>query len=395
MISFNTPKELFDFIRTIDVSNLPELKSLMSNYPIQKLNIDELLLKLKNKSQDLLLIDTRSEKEFEESAIPFSVNFPVLTNTERHNVGLVYKNYSQTSALWLAMQYADPKKEDLKKFLENNGASEKEIIVNCWRGGGRSAYLSKMISDIGYKVSILSGGYKAYRMKVNNFFSWKTFPGELLELSGLTGCGKSELLQSVAYELPVIDLEYAAKHFSSLLGHIPYQITNHSPVKNQTAFENNIFSQIYFNSKTHDNKQNYFIESESRRIGYFEMPKIIFDKLKGAKTIRIICSLENRVKRIVRDYFGEDLRGIEPMIKVLSDKQAFFKQQLSSKKFDDLLIMLENKKVYEFSETMITDYYDLKYTDKGKTPVAEIHLNDIEAAKKELKDIYFKYSNIF
>jgi tRNA 2-selenouridine synthase len=394
-----TAKELFDFIRTIDVSEQPDLKTILQNYSRDKLSIEEILETLKGVSKEVLLVDARSEKEFEESAIPFGINFPVLKNSERHNVGLVYKKYSQVSALWLAMQYADPKKENLKKFLEDNKASEKNIIIYCWRGGGRSSYLSKMINDLGYKTSTLIGGYKSYRNEVNNFYSQESFPFELLELSGLTGCGKSELLQSVSDELPVIDLEFAAKHFSSLLGHIPYKIRNFAPVKTQTSFENNIFAQIYFNQKspntpdTPDTQHTYIIESESRRIGFLEMPKIIYDKLQKAKTIKIICSVENRVKRIVRDYFGDDLRGIEPMLKIMKDKEKFFKQQLSTKVFLELISLLENGKVDEFSEIMIVNYYDRKYIDKGKIPVAEINLKNIETGKEQLKEIFKKINS--
>lgn len=385
------PKELFDFIRTIDVSNLPELKTIFKNYSWNKLSIEEVLIILKQHSENVLLIDARSEKEFDESSIPFGKNFPVLNNSERHNVGLVYKKYSQVSAQWLAMQYADPKSDKLKKFLEENKAAEKNIIIYCWRGGGRSSYLSKMICDLRYKTSTLICGYKSYRNEVNNFYSQESFPFELLELSGLTGCGKSELLQSVSQEIPVIDLEFAAKHFSSLLGHIPYKIRNFAPVTTQTAFENNIYSQIHFNKSSQyisNSKLTYLIESESRRIGFLEMPKIIYNKLQSAKTIKINCTVENRVKRIVRDYFGDDLRGIEPMIKIMNEKEKFFKQQLSSKVFQDLITLLENGNVEKFSEIMIVDYYDRKYIDKGKIPVAEINLDDIDKGKEQLKEIY-------
>ncbi|MCY7363630.1 MAG: tRNA 2-selenouridine(34) synthase MnmH [Ignavibacteria bacterium] len=383
-------KELFDYIRTINTDNLPDLKTIFSNYNWNRLNADEVLSELKMNSDEILLIDARSENEFNESALPFAINFPVLNNSERHNVGLVYKKYSHKSALWLAMSYADPKNNRLKNFLEENNASQKILFVYCWRGGGRSSYLSKMISDLGHNPSVLFGGYKSYRELTRNYFKQNNSGFNLIELSGLTGCGKSELLQNVSNELPVIDLEFAARHFSSLLGHIPYQIQNFPPVSNQTAFENNIFSQIYFNSKkvSADKPETFIIESESRRIGPLEMPEIIYTKLKEAKSVKIICSLENRIKRIIRDYFGDDLRGIEPMIITLTDKQKFFRQQLSNEVFNNLISLLENKKVYEFSEIMIVDYYDKKYIDKGKIPVAEISTDNIEIAKQELIQIY-------
>ncbi|MDQ3021607.1 MAG: tRNA 2-selenouridine(34) synthase MnmH [Bacteroidota bacterium] len=391
MIIDNNPKELFEFIRTVDTKNTSSLKSILSSYEIEKISIEHLLDSLKN-NNNILLLDARSEKEFEESAIPFSYNFPVLTNFERHNVGLIYKKYSQSSALWLAMQYADPKSESLKEFLSNDNAAGKTIYVYCWRGGGRSSYLSKLISDLGYKSSVLTGGHKSFRKKVNDLFSQKIFPYDVIELSGLTGCGKTELLKSVSHDLSVIDLEEAARHYSSLLGHIPYEIKNYKPVQSQTAFENNIYSQIYFNSQinqlTELINQPYLIESESKKVGRFDVPGNLYKKMESAPAIQIIGSMENRIKRIIRDYFGDDLRGIILMKRIMLEKSYFFKQQLSNSVFNELINFLDSGKVYEFTEIMITEYYDKKYKDKGKKPVTVISTDDINKAKDELIFIY-------
>jgi len=399
MIPDRNAAELFDYIRNIDIKGIPSLKSILNSYDIIQIPVEEVLFNLKENKKSFLLIDARSEKEFGETSLPCSENFPVLNNNERHNTGLIYKKYSQTSALWLAMQYADPKSESLKFFLEENKASDKKIIVYCWRGGGRSGYLSKMISDLGYKPSVISGGYKSYRKLVNDFFSEKPFPYELLELSGLTGSGKTELLKSVSGTLPVIDLENAARHFSSLLGQIPYDINNVVPVKNQTAFENNLYRDIHLNSTLFINTINtintinsinstFLIESESKKVGNFEIPGSLYDKLTVSPTVRIVSSMECRVKRIVRDYFGDDQRGIAFMKKKLTDKESFFKQQLSNNLYNDLIIMLDKERVSEFTEIMIRDYYDKRYKDKGKKPVAVISTDDMITAKEEIKDIY-------
>lgn len=397
MIKDNSTKELFEYIRTVDVKELPPLKEILSTYSQEKISIEQLFESLKISGKNSLLIDARSEKEFEESSLPSSLNFPVLNTSERHNVGLIYKKFSQTSALWLAMQYADPKREALQKFLSENNADKKNIYVYCWRGGGRSGYLSKMISGLGYKVVTLTGGQKSFRKTVNDFFSKKIFPYELLELSGLTGSGKTELLQTISDKLPVIDLEFSAKHYSSLLGHIPYEIKNYKPVQNQAAFENDIYSQIYFGLKgltdlkdsTHSKHSAlYLIESESKHVGRFQIPKMLYDKLQTAPTVRIISSLDNRVNRIVRDYFGDKQEGIEPMKKVMTEKGKFFKQQLSNKVYEELMSLLDQNRVEEFSEIMMTEYYDKKYKDKGKKPIAVITTDDLEKAKQELIEIF-------
>lgn len=386
-MKFNTSKELFDFIRKADTSDFPSLKKILENYNTLKVSVDDILETIKTNRDKVLMIDARSEKEYEESSLPCSVNFPVLSNEERHNTGLVYKKYTQTSAVWLAVQYADPKEGQLRSFLKSNNASGKEIFVYCWRGGGRSAYLSKMITDAGYIPKILTGGYKSYRRRVNDFFSQDFFPYDLLELSGMTGCGKTELLKLLSENLPVIDLEDAAKHYSSLLGHIPYEIINTKPVKNQSAFENNIFSQIFLNKFINDNGT-FLIESESKRVGKFEIPRILYERLKTAPTIRIVSSMDSRVKRIVNDYFGTDLRGIEPMIKILTESRNFFKQQLSTDLYQELILLLEKERVNEFTEIMMKEYYDKKYKVKEKDILAEVSSDDHVNAVREISDIY-------
>lgn len=397
MIKDSNSSELYDYVRSADIKNFPSLKSILGSYDIKKIPATDIPDILKKNIDNILLIDARSEKEFEETSLPCSKNFPVLNNKERHNTGLIYKNYSQTSALWLAMQYADPKSESLKIFLEENNAADKNIYVYCWRGGGRSGYLSKMISDLGFKPVVLTGGYKSYRKKVNDFFSLIPFPYDLIELSGLTGSGKTELLKIVSDTLPVIDLEEAARHYSSLLGQIPYDLKNAAPVRNQTAFENNLFANIYLTSvKVSDltkpsDSSTYLIESESRKVGNFEIPMPLFGKMMISPTIRIISSMECRVKRIVRDYFGEDLRGIKLMEKKLTEKESFFKQQLSSSIYNELLNLLDKERVSEFTEIMIKDYYDKRYKDKGKKPIAVISTDDIYSAKNELTEIYKRF----
>ncbi len=133
----------------------------------------------------------------------------------------------------------------------------------------------------------------------------------------------------------------------------------------------------------------YVIESESKKIGNFEIPKILYEKLSAAPTIKIISTLENRVRRIVKDYFGDDLRGLEPMKRIMKEKEKFFKQQLRNKIYSELILLLDSGKVYEFTEIMIVEYYDKKYKDKLKTPLTEIHTDNIEGAKDKMKKVYY------
>ena len=53
------------------------------------------------------ILDVRSEGEFAESHVPGFTNIPILDNSERHQVGLTYKNEGNEAAVKLG--YALPR----------------------------------------------------------------------------------------------------------------------------------------------------------------------------------------------------------------------------------------------------------------------------------------------
>jgi tRNA 2-selenouridine synthase len=74
--------------------------------------------------------------------------------------------------------------------------------------------------DLGYDVTHLKGGYKAYRNEILNTLSRLK---NIRILSGYTGSGKTEILQSLTdLGEQVIDLEALAHHRGSV--HLDSQI---------------------------------------------------------------------------------------------------------------------------------------------------------------------------
>jgi tRNA 2-selenouridine synthase len=385
---FDSAKELFDYVRQYDLKSIKNLKELFIDYQFDFIDINDLQNLLY--SENYLLVDARSEKEFEETSIPTAKSFPVLNNTERHNVGIVYKNYSDLAAVELATEYAFPKIESLKQFLQNNNAENKQIFVYCWRGGGRSKYLSKMILDLGYMPMTLSKGIKSYRNIVNSFFQLNSFPVGLLELNGLTGCGKTDLINAVSDRTPVLNLEKSARHFSSLFGYVPYKIRGQMQVKNQSVFENNIYGEYIYNQNCYPGQNTYIIESESRKVGDFFIPIALYKAIEGAKCINIEASIESRVKRLTNDYFING-QGFEEMIRIFKDKEMFFRRELSNVHYNSCLEALLAGNPEQFITIMLTEYYDLKYKDKGKSPIATVNSDNLETATEEIISIYRKF----
>jgi len=378
-LEFINDKELFNYLLNNDNTPPVSLKNIFDSCDFKFVELSESINQLFS-GEKILLIDARSEKEFDEDPIPGALNFPVLTNTERHYTGLAYTKFSRSSAVKLAINYAEPKKESLLNFLNRNNASSKKIIVYCWRGGGRSKYLSKMILDLGFKPEIISGGQKRYRGIVNEFFDTNPFPYNLLEISGMTGCGKTDLLNYLRTYHPVIDLEKSAVHFSSLFGFVPYKIRGFKSVKNQSAFENRLYGEIKRESLRSDFRNLFFIESESRKIGDYYIPQNLYSAIDNAPCINIISSLENRIKRIRSAYFGDYEKGKEAMLEIFTLKERYFKKELSSVIYNDAVDSLKKDYVNKFIEMMLLLFYDKKYKVKPKEPLFEISSDDIPKA---------------
>ena len=112
------------------------------------------------------IIDVRSPAEFEIDHIPGSINIPILNNIERHEVGLIYKQVNPFKAKILGASIIS---ENISKFLKTNFSKKPgswHPLIYCWRGGQRSRSLAIVLNEIGWRVSVLNGGYKNFRRKI-------------------------------------------------------------------------------------------------------------------------------------------------------------------------------------------------------------------------------------
>lgn len=176
------------------------------------------------------VIDARSEAEFAEDHLPGAVNWPTLNNEERRVIGTLYKQVNPFEA----------KKRGAALSARNIAAHiERELLdtpkswqplVYCWRGGNRSGALATILGAIGFKVTLVEGGYKAYRTAVLADLPAMAQRLRYRVVCGRTGTGKTHLLQALAAQgAQILDLEALAQHRSSVLGLIP---GNPSPAKN-------------------------------------------------------------------------------------------------------------------------------------------------------------------
>jgi tRNA 2-selenouridine synthase len=103
--------------------------------------------------------------------------------------------------------------------------------------------MALVLSQIGWQVTVLEGGYKTYRAYVRNQI--EHLPKQLTYrvLCGLTGSGKTHILRKLAARgVQVLDLESLANHRGSLLGQ--EWEGKLSPQPSQKRFESLLLQQL-------------------------------------------------------------------------------------------------------------------------------------------------------
>lgn len=240
--------------------------------------------------EQLPLIDARSEAEFLQSHIPQSINIPILTNSERTEVGTLYKQKGALDATIKGFELVGPRFHQIQKKATELFPKQK-IIVYCWRGGMRSQILSWLLGMVGFEVFRLKGGYKTYR---NYTFDEVRKPWNLLVLGGKTGVGKTRLLKALEDKNEqVLDLEDLANHKGSAFGGIGQQ-----PQPSVEQFENLMAEKLrQFNSN-----ETIWLENESRRIGKIIINDQFFNLMGCSPLIDIIKSEEERIQLIKEEY---------------------------------------------------------------------------------------------
>ena len=245
---------------------------------------------LSHVKQGIPLFDVRSPKEFQSGHIPGAISLPLLDDTERHEVGIVYKNEGHDAAVRLGYRLVGHKFID---YIETARAMAKdgEICLYCWRGGMRSNTMAWLLSSVGLKVHLLDGGYKQFRRWCLMQFE---SPWPLMVLSGKTGAGKTEVLHELRKRNEaVIDLEALVNHRGSAFGGLGL-----ADQPTQESFENLLAWELSQCS----NASRIWIENESRFIGRLRIPDVFFNRACDAALISLDRDVQSRALRIIEEY---------------------------------------------------------------------------------------------
>ena len=240
------------------------------------------------------IVDARSEDEFAEDHLPGAVNWPSLNNEERKLIGTLYKQVSPFEAQkrGAALVAANIARHIEREVIDKpRGWSP---LIYCWRGGKRSNSLALVLDQIGFKVEVLEGGYKAFRSAV-----LQTLPDLARSLRyrvvcGPTGSGKTRLLAALAEAgAQVLDLEALASHRASVLGSIPGQ-----PQPGQKRFETLVWTAL----RSMDPAREVFVESESKKVGNLAVPEALMETMRSSPCVRLDLTQVERVALLMEDY---------------------------------------------------------------------------------------------
>ena len=240
------------------------------------------------------VIDARSESEWAHDHLPGALNWPSLRDDERVRVGTMYKQVNPFDAQKLgAVLVARNIATHIEREVLDKPKNWQPLIY-CWRGGKRSGALALVLGQIGFRVQVIEGGYKAFRRAM-----LADLPAQATRLSyrvvcGPTGSGKTRLLHALREAgAQVLDLEGLASHRASVLGLIPGQ-----PQPSQKRFEMRVWEAL----RAFDPARPVYVEAESKKVGNVSLPDPLIEAMRASPCLRVDLSDAERVMLLLEDY---------------------------------------------------------------------------------------------
>ena len=316
---------------------------------IQDTDISDLLTSLDEYD---CIIDVRSPSEFLDDHIPGAINLPVLSDSERSEVGTIYKQIDPFTA---RKHGAILTSRNIAAHLERLGNHPKDWrpLLYCWRGGQRSGSMALIMREIGWPVTLLKGGYKSYRRHVQESLNSVSPNVRLIVLAGPTGCGKTDLLQRLSERgHQIIDLEALASHRGSLLGQEPGV-----PQPSQKLFESRLCGAL----SDLDLDRPIFVESESSKIGEIHLPKALFQNLITSQVIALSCDRTKRAQYLVEKYWHLTVSPEETLDLIRRLEFRHSKNQIAH-----WVELIEDQRWTELAHSLLEIHYDPAYERSQK-----------------------------
>ncbi len=245
------------------------------------------------------LLDVRAPVEFTAGAFPGAVNLPLLTDEERHLIGIRYKEGGQEAAVELGRELVDgvPRRERTERWAEFVRAHP-EGVLYCFRGGMRSKITQEWIFDAtGIAYPRVKGGYKALRNFLIDQLEVSAREIEPVVVGGRTGAGKTILVNRIEKS---IDLEGLAWHRGSAFGR------HATPQPTQIDFENRLSVALLRHRASKGPK--VILEDESKAIGSRHLPPSLYEKMSQSPLVILEATLEERIANSIEEYVTRSLQ---------------------------------------------------------------------------------------
>lgn len=321
--------------------------------------------------RDTPLLDTRSPVEFAAGAFPTAVNLPLMSDEERRQVGICYKQHGQRAAIELGHRLVagDVRARRIERWCQF-ARENPEGYLYCFRGGLRSATVREWLCEAGVDYPLVEGGYKAMRRFLLESLEQTVTAGGFLLVAGKTGSGKTRVIDAVP---GAIDLEGLAKHRGSSFG----RLLDEQP--SQIDFENALAVSLLRLIDRDD--RTVLLEDEGRLIGRISLPSTLREKMQRSPLLVVEESLVSRVSVIVEDYIDNlgaryrnrygsagDLRhrqhlgeGLERIKKRLGGTLYARIDQLLREAFSSAQPETAEELHRQWIELLLVEYYDPMY----------------------------------
>ena len=317
------------------------------------------------------IIDVRSPGEFAEDRLPGAINLPVLSNAERAEVGTLYTQVSRFEARRIGAAFVAA---NIARHLQTTLAekpAQYRPLVYCWRGGMRSNAMATILSQVGWRVGLLKGGYKTWRRDVVAGLRESDAPLSLLLIDGQTGSAKSNILNRLS-ELgaQVIDLEGLAAHRGSVFGGFSTR-----PQPSQKLFESGLWTAL-----SHlDRARPILVEAESNRIGSCEIPRDLWRAMLAAPRIVIRAEPAARARYLMTAY-ADLMSEPESILRSLARIASLHPKEL----MEEWAALAGARRYEELAAALMREHYDPLYDrtrrKRDDKPLAEIRLEGFDDA---------------
>lgn len=293
-------------------------------------------------NKDIPIIDVRSPSEYQKGHIPEAINIPLFSDTERSEVGTIYKKKGRIKAIEKGLEFAGPRLKELA-MQARKATSNNHLRVYCWRGGMRSEKMAWLFETAGLSCYVLKGGFKSYRNRLLSDFNDIS---KLIVLQGATGAGKTAILQKMLEKgEQVLDLEKHANHRGSAFGDIGL-----GDQPSNLQFQNNLHASLL----KLDCNQRIWVESESLTIGKVFLPETLWEKMNDTPVIELVMPKELRVRRLVEEYGKFDK---ESLIRATEK----IRKRFGGNRVNEVIEYIEADDLFN-AASLLLDYYDKSYT---------------------------------